>query len=86
MAIEKALQLVKGRFSHRLSHDFGYKGEVWQRGFSEVQVMNRESFEIHREYIAQNPVKAGIAACADEYPFCFRYLAKRKSEAKVGRG
>ena len=79
MAIEKALQLVKGRFSHRLSHDFGYKGEVWQRGFSEVQVMNRESFEIHREYIAQNPVKAGIAACADEYPFCFRYLAKSKS-------
>jgi putative transposase len=86
MTIEKAMQLVKGRFSHRLSHEFGYKGEVWQRGFSEVQVMNRESFEIHREYIAQNPVKAGMAACADEYPFCFRYLAKRKSEAKVGRG
>ena len=86
MTIEKAMQLIKGRFSHRLSHEFGYLGEIWQRGFTEVQVMNRENFEKHREYIAQNPVKAGIAASADEFPFCFRYLAKRKTEAKNGRG
>ncbi len=86
MTIEKAMRLVKGRFSHRLSHEFGYKGEVWQRGFSEAQVMNRESLETHREYIAQNPVKAGMAASAEQFPFCFRYLAKRKEEAKFGRG
>ena len=48
--------------------------------------MNRESFERHREYIAQNPVKAGLVASADQFPFCFRYLAKRKAEAKFGRG
>jgi putative transposase len=86
MTIEKAMQLIKGRFSHRLSHEFGYLGEVWQRGFTEEQVMNPESFETHREYTAQNPVKAGMAASADEFPFCFRYLAKKKAEAKVGRG
>jgi putative transposase len=49
MTIEKAMQLIKGRFSHRLSHEFGYKGEVWHRGFTEEQVMNRASFEAHRE-------------------------------------
>jgi putative transposase len=86
MTIEKAMQLIKGRFSHRLAHELGYKGEVWQRGFTEEQVMNRESFEMHREYIAQNPVKAGMAACADDFPFCYRYLATRKAEAKVSRG
>jgi putative transposase len=86
MTIEKAMQLIEGRFSHRLSHEFGYKGEVWQRGFTEEQVMNRESFERHREYIAQNPVKAGLASCADEFPFCFRYLAQKKRELKVSRG
>ena len=86
MTVEKAVQLVKGRFSHRLSHEFGYKGEVWQRGFSEVQVMNRESFETHREYIGQNPVKAGLVGSADEFPFCYRFLAKRKTEARIGRG
>jgi len=79
------MQLIKGRFSHRLSHEFGYKGEVWQRGFAEVQAMNRENFEMHREYIRQNPVKAGIVASADDFPFCYRYLATRKAEANVGR-
>ena len=86
MTIEKAMQLIKGRFSHRLSHEIGYKGEVWQRGFTEAQVMNRESFEAHREYIAQNPVKARLAGSEDEFPFCFRYLAKKKAEAKAGKG
>ena len=87
MTIEKAMQFIKGRFSHRLSHEFGYKGEVWQRGFTEEQVMNRESFETHREYIAQNPVKAGLAASADEYPILFSVFARRrKAEAKVSRG
>ena len=35
ITIERAMQLVKGRFSYRLSHEFGHKGEVWQRGFTE---------------------------------------------------
>jgi len=80
MTIEKAMQLIKGRFSHRLSHELGYKGEVWQRGFTEVQVMNKQDLETHQEYIAENPVKAGLATSAEEYPFCFRFVAQRKAE------
>src|ERR1700739_210126 len=86
VTIEKAMQLVKGRFSYRLSHEFGHKGEVWQRGFSEVQVLSSSSFESHHEYIAQNPVKAGLAVAPDEYPFCFRFLAKKKQVASSCRG
>jgi putative transposase len=86
MTIEKAMQLIKGRFSHRLSHEFGFKGEVWHRGFTEEQVMGRESFEGHSNYIAQNPVKAGLAVSVDEFPFCFRYLAKKRAESRLGRG
>jgi putative transposase len=81
MTIENAMQLIKGRFSHRLSHEFGYLGEVWQRGFSEVQVMNRESFLQHRTYIAMNPVKAGLVDSPEKYPFCFEFLARLKSQA-----
>ena len=79
MTIEKAMQLIKGRFSHRLSLEYGYKGEVWQRGFTEMQVMNKSAFEGHREYIAENPVKAALIHEGEEYPFCFRTLAKRKA-------
>jgi putative transposase len=82
MTIEKAMQLIKGRFSHRLSQEFEYKGEVWQRGFDEVHVMDRESFDNHREYIAQNPVKAGLVSSVEEFPFCFRSLASKKAETE----
>jgi putative transposase len=80
MTVEKAMQLVKGRFSYRLKKEHGYDGEVWQRGFSEVQVMNRDGMDKCRDYIAANPVKALLVNSADEYPFCFRYLASRKAE------
>ena len=79
MTIEKAMQLMKGRFSYRLKKEHGYLGEVWQRGFSEVRVDREVSFRQHREYIAQNSVKAGLTESPDEYPYCFRYLAKKKA-------
>ncbi|MGD0732923.1 MAG: transposase [Terracidiphilus sp.] len=90
MTVEKAMQLVKGRFSFRLGKELGYKGEVWQRGFSEVQVSGENSFAQHRAYIAENPVKAGLAASAEEYPYCFCSLARKKmalaTSTSLGRG
>ena len=80
MTIEKAMQLVKGRFSHRLTKEYGHLGEVWQRGFSEVQVMNEASFTQHRAYIAENPVKARLVESAELYPFCFTFLARKKQQ------
>jgi putative transposase len=79
MTIERAMQFIKGGFSYRLREEFGYSGEVWQRGFSEARVENRESFSQHREYIVQNPVKAGLVDSPEKFPYCFTYLAKRKA-------
>jgi putative transposase len=78
MSIEKAMQLIKGGFSFRLKKEFGYLGEVWQRGFSEVRVENRGSFLAYREYIEQNPVKAGLARTPEEFPYSSAYLRKQK--------
>jgi putative transposase len=47
--IERAMQFIKGGFSYRLKKDFGYVGEVWQRGFSEVRVDDRECLLQHRK-------------------------------------
>jgi putative transposase len=76
--IERAMQFIKGGFSYRLKRESGYLGEVWQRGFSELRVEDRESYVHHREYINQNPVKAGLVNSPEEFPYCFTYLAKRK--------
>jgi len=85
MTIEKAMQFVKGRFSYRLKKEFGYLGSVWQRGFSEVRVEDRQSFLQHREYIAQNPVKAGLVDSAGKFPYCFVYLSIRKTAGAKAR-
>ena len=76
--IERVMQFIKGGFSYRLKREFGYLGEVWQRGFSELRVEDRESYVRHREYIAQNPVRAGLVDSPEKFPYCFTYLAKRK--------
>jgi putative transposase len=79
LSIEKAMQLIKGGFSFRLKKESGYAGEVWQRGFSEVRVEDRRAFLQHREYIAQNPVKARLAQSPDTFPYCYAFLARRKA-------
>jgi putative transposase len=79
MTIEKAMQLIKGRFSYRLKKEFGYLGGVWQPGFSEVRADSEESMARYRGYIAQNPVKAGLAESPGKYPYCYCYLAKKKA-------
>jgi putative transposase len=80
ITIERAVQLVKGGFSYRFRKEHGFHGEVWQRGFSEVRVNDRQSWLQCREYIAQNPVKAGLVDSPQEYPYCYMYLARRKAQ------
>jgi putative transposase len=79
MTIEKAMQLIKGRFSYLLKEEHGYLGEVWQHGFSEVRADDDESQRRYREYIEQNPVKAGLCKLSAQYPFSYSFLAKKKS-------
>src|SRR5262249_55758535 len=79
MSVEKAVQLIKGNFSYRAKKELGVKYEIWQRGFSEVRIFDRESFLHHREYIDQNPVKAGLANSPEEYPFGSAYFRARKA-------
>jgi putative transposase len=78
MTIEKATQLIKGRFSYRLKREFQYLGDVWQRGFSETRADDEECLLRYREYIAQNPVKAGLVESPGQYSYCYSYLAKKK--------
>jgi len=65
-----------------MKKEVGYTGEIWQRGFSDARIKDEESFERCREYIALNPVKAGLVDSAEKYPYCYTYLANEK----VGRG
>jgi len=78
MSLEKAMQLIKGGFSFRANKELGFRGEIWQRGYSDVQILDEQSFQQHREYIANNPVKAGLANRPEKFPFGTAYLKKQK--------
>src|SRR5262245_46408150 len=78
MSVEKAMQLMKGKFSYRANKELGYTGEVWQRGFSEVRILDRESFLRHRDYIDQNPVKARLVDAPEKFPYSSAYLKHEK--------
>jgi putative transposase len=81
ITIEKAVQLVKGNFSYRARKELKYQQEIWQRGFSDERVWDRESFLRHRSYIDDNPVKAGLAKAAEDYPYCSAFFRKKKNRA-----
>jgi putative transposase len=83
MTIEKAVQMIKGNFSYRAKKELGFKWEIWQKGFSDVRITDRASFLRHVEYIYDNPVKAGYARSAEEYPYCSAYLRRRGNGTKV---
>jgi putative transposase len=77
-SLEKAMQLIKGSFSYKASHELDFKGEVWQRGYSDVRIVDEQSFAEHRRYIAQNPVRAGLVQIAEDFPFGSTFLKRRK--------
>jgi hypothetical protein len=37
---------------------------------TEVRIRDGQSFVEHRDYIVQNPVKAGLVNRAEQYPYC----------------
>jgi putative transposase len=79
--IEKAVGLVKGKFSYRAKKELGCRFEIWQSGFSDERVWDRESFLRHRSYIDNNPVKAGLADKPEDYSYGSAYFRARKKAA-----
>ncbi len=67
--LERSLQLIKGGFSFRARKELRFGGEVWQTSFFDRRVRDTEEYDRMRIYIHQNPVRAGLVACADEYPY-----------------
>jgi len=63
MTVEKAVQLIKGGFAFRAGRELGFRAPVWQKGFSEIRVHEREAFLGIGEYVRANPVKRFLAGC-----------------------
>jgi putative transposase len=69
ITLERALMLIKGGFSHRI----GSKFPVWQRGFADHRIRDRDDFIKHRDYIHHNPVRARLCQRPEDYPYSSAY-------------
>ena len=70
VTIERAVQLIKGGYSHALGTLTSRKSEVWQRGFTDHRIRDVQDFFYHRNYIHQNPVVALLVVTPSEYRYC----------------
>ncbi len=69
LSIERAVQFIKGGFAFRAGRELGFRAPVWERGFSEVRVIDSEAAARIRKYIVENPVAAGMALKPKEYGY-----------------
>ena len=67
ISLERAMQFIKGGFSFRLGTRS--KAAIWQESFSNHRIRDEQDYGIHRGYIRQNPVRAGLAVRAEGYAY-----------------
>ncbi|MFP5226320.1 MAG: REP-associated tyrosine transposase [Acidobacteriota bacterium] len=65
VSLEKAMQFIKGGFSFRVQS----KTKVWQESFAWERVKDSRDYEVHCNYIHENPVRKYLCAKAAEFEF-----------------
>ena len=70
ITLERAVQFIKGGFSHQAGNEVSKNLEVWQRGFTDHRIRDAEDYAKHRQYILQNPIEAWLCQKAGDYPYC----------------
>jgi putative transposase len=67
--LEKAVQLVKGGFSHEFHKQRETRMEVWQVGFHDWTIRDGQDYSAKVRYIHMNPVEARLVEQSQEWPF-----------------
>jgi putative transposase len=73
LALERAVQLIKGGFSFRVKEEFRSNVEIWRRGFADHRIRDFEDFDNHVHYIHLNPVKKHLCARPQDYRYSSAY-------------
>lgn len=71
-SLEKSLQFIKGGLSFRM-RDHRPNLEIWQKGFTDHRIRDDQDYRIHRVYVHMNPVRRGLCARPEEYPYSSAY-------------
>jgi putative transposase len=69
IALEKAVQFIKGGFSYRAKKEMNFNGEIWQTGYNEQRIIDAQDYAKLAAYIWTNPVKSGYADSPEDFQY-----------------
>lgn len=69
VTLEKAVQFIKGGFSYRAKKELRVQWEIWQNSFVDRRVRDAAEYGAFRDYILENPVKAGLCSTRVDWPY-----------------
>jgi putative transposase len=69
ITLERAMQFIKGGFSHAYGLTSNAKSEIWHRGFTDHRIRDSDDFDKHLAYLHNNPVAAGLSAKPEDFPW-----------------
>ncbi len=70
ITLERAIQFIKGGYSHAVKEHLGNPIEIWERGFTDHRIRDAEDFVHHRMYIHCNPVERKLVAEPSAFRYC----------------
>jgi putative transposase len=65
--LERAVQFIKGGSARLIGQRLLFRFPVWQRGFSDHRIRDAADFDVHLNYLDQNPVKGHVVMNSAEY-------------------
>ncbi len=84
MALERAVQFIKGGSARAIRERLQYRFPVWQRGFSDHRIRDAADYESHVRYLEQNPVRKRMTEQPGEYAWSSASGTFRMDEVPQG--
>ncbi|HLA09915.1 MAG TPA: transposase [Pyrinomonadaceae bacterium] len=78
--IKNLMQAFKSYTAHQANKILGRKGEFWMDDYFDRWTRDERHFRATVRYIENNPVKAGLCAKPEEWPFCSAWFRARKKK------
>ncbi len=66
--ISGAMKYLNGEYARRFNERHGYRGHVFESRFRAAMLVDDDHLEHARQYVLQNPVRAGLVASPDDWP------------------
>ena len=69
ITLERAVQFIKGGYSHAVAETGRKNLEIWQKGFTDHRIRDAKDYARCREYSHMNPVRDGLCDSPAEYAY-----------------